>query len=538
MLVNHRWDSFWKCTTGRVDRIWNLGLLLVALGLFTTNLGGVALRDWDEGTVAQVAREISRTPFGWDWLYPTVHGVPYLNKPLLVHWVIALLYRAVGVSEWTARLPGALLTAISVPILYGVGRELFSRRTPAVLAALVYLTLLPVVRHGRLAMLDGAVLCFWLLCLLCLLRTRRDLRWGLGTGVAFGLLWLTKGLIALPLGAIALLFLWLDTPRLLRSVYLWVGLLLGMVPVAAWYGAQWWRYQQAFIQITLFNQSLDRVWVPIEANSGAPWYYLLEILKYSLPWLLFLPWGVRLAWQNRNLSWSKLVLVWAGGYLLIISLMSTKLPWYVLPFYPAMALIVGAYLATLWDGTDVLGGWRQQRRRIPLLISTGLTFIAMVVWVVAFYFSPLASHPQAELSTIFGAAAFTITVAAFLAACHDCQFIPILIWGSYITLLLFVANGPWVWELNESYPVKPVAQMVKQHTPPGTPVVTTYPYSRPSLNFYSDRSVIPYTPKLIQQHWQQNTQAYLLTNKTTLGTLKLEPSRQLAQSGNWILVSK
>lgn len=141
-----------------IDILWILGLLLAAVILFSINLGGLPLRDWDEGTVAQVAREIWRSPANSQrWLYPTLNGEPYLNKPPLMHILIAFAYAIGGVNEWTSRLPGALLTAISVPLLYGIGREIFVQRPPAVFSALVYLTLLPVVRHGRLAMLDGAV---------------------------------------------------------------------------------------------------------------------------------------------------------------------------------------------------------------------------------------------------------------------------------------------------------------------------------------------------------------------------------------------
>ena len=254
------------------------------------------LRDWDEGIVAQVAREIGRSPLeSLRWLYPTLFGEPYLNKPPLMHILIALSYHLGGVSEWTTRLPGALLSAISVPLLYGVGREVFLGRTAAVLSTLVYLTSLAVVRNGRLAMLDGAVLCFSLGMLLCLLRSRRDVRWSLGVGVAFGLICLTKGILGLLLGAIALGFLAWDTPRLLSTGYFWGGWLVGAIPAVGWYLAQWLHYGALFWNNNLVDQSFSRVWSAVESNAGPPWYYLLELLKYGWPWLIFLNTsGVRL----------------------------------------------------------------------------------------------------------------------------------------------------------------------------------------------------------------------------------------------------
>lgn len=520
-----------------VERLWAGGLLLAALPLFTVNLGGVSLRDWDEGTVAQVAREIYRAePGSMTWLHPTIFGVPYLNKPPLLHWLIALTYHIGGVNEWTARLPGAILTAVSVPLLYGIGRELFPRRLPAIFAALVYLTLLPVVRHGRLAMLDGASLCFFLLLIYCVLRTRRDLRWGLGAGIAFGLLCLTKGILALLLGAIAVVFILLDTPRLLTSGYVWGGVLLGSFPVFAWYGAQWQHYGNPFISISLGSQSFHRIWIPVEQNTGPPWYYLLEILKYSLPWLLFLPWGCRLVWENRRLSWATLVMLWVAIFLGAISLMKTKLPWYGLPIYPALALAVGAFLGEIWNPSDVTG-MRQTGRRYPTLWVGLLGLLAIAGWAGSFYYSSWGGEPKPYLLLILTLATLTFTAAAILVRRQDSQFILVLIWGSYLSLLSLMLSPAWVWELNEQFPVKPVAEMIQQVVPPGQVVMTTFPHTRPSLDFYSDRRVIPTSEEAIKEQWKSAPQAYLLTDAANLAQLGLPATSQTHAEG-WTLVAK
>lgn len=526
-----------------IDRLWLLGFLLAAGLLFGVNLGHLPLRDWDEGTVAQVARDIWRSPPGsFVWLHPTIGGVPYLNKPPLMHWLIALAFRLGGVNEGMARLPGATLTAISVPLLYGVGRSLFARRTSAIFAALTYLTLLPVVRHGRLAMLDGAVLCFFLLLVFCLLRSRRDLRWGLGVGLAFGLLCLTKGIVALLLGALAIVFILWDTPRLLTSGYVWSGVLLGSLPVFAWYGAQWRHYGQAFLNTSLGSQSLDRVVVAVEGNRGAPWYYVLEILKYSLPWLLFFPQGVQLAWENRNLSWAKLVLVWVAGYLLVISCMSTKLPWYVLPVYPALALAVGAYLAE-WQPSDLFG-LHSSERRYPVAWVILLSLVAIAGWVSSVYFSRMGWHPLAGLPIVLGAVALTLTVAIVLILRQDSQFIPVLFWGMYVSLVLFVASPYWVWELDESYPVKPVAALIREKTPPDATVWTLYPYYRPSLDFYSDRHIIQTAananqlPTALQNYWQHDPQPYLLMQQAAIAQLSLPSMQSLGTAEGWVLLTR
>ncbi|MGD1941688.1 MAG: ArnT family glycosyltransferase, partial [Leptolyngbyaceae cyanobacterium] len=149
-------------TIPRSDLLCFALLWLAALGLFCLDLGGVPLRDWDEGTVAQVAREISQGDTWTAWLHPQLWGAPYLNKPPLLHSLIAAAFQNFGIHTWVARLPGAVLTATSIPLLYLLGREIFPTRTYAGLGAGIYLTCLPVVRHGRLAMLDGAVTSFFI----------------------------------------------------------------------------------------------------------------------------------------------------------------------------------------------------------------------------------------------------------------------------------------------------------------------------------------------------------------------------------------
>ena len=515
-----------------VEWLWIVGLLLAAVLIFTINLDGLPLRDWDEGTVAQVAREIWSAPSGSKrWLYPTLLGEPYLNKPPLMHWLIALMYSVGGVNEWTTRLPGAILTAFSVPLLYCVGREMFPQRLGAIFSALIYLTMLPVVRHGRLAMLDGAVECFFLLMIWCCLRSRRDLRYCLGIGLSFGLICLTKGILGVLLGAIALGFLFWDTPRLLSSWYLWIGLLIGSADVVFWYGMQWLHYGRHFTDEAIINQSLERVWLSVEAHQGPAWYYLLQVFEYTWPWLLFLPQGLRLTWENRNLSWAKLVLSWGGIYLFAISAMQTKLPWYILPLYPTIALVCGIQLAAVWH-------WRL-RTAYPRIWVAVLALLAVGTTVGSFYFGFWSLTPHHyELQIILAAVAGTMTFATVLAALRDRQFILILFWGCYVSLLLLMTSHVWVWELAEQYPVKPVAQMLQHSTPVGEKIYTSYPDNRPSLNFYSDRQVIPVDLRQLKHLWQENPHPYFLLDRSAQQNLKLASLKLVGAAEGWRLVTK
>ncbi|MEM9769307.1 MAG: glycosyltransferase family 39 protein, partial [Cyanobacteria bacterium P01_D01_bin.71] len=440
LALDDRAEMILNSTTQSRDRTWMLLFWGAALLLFCLDLGGVPLRDWDEGTVAQVAREMSQADTWSAWLHPQLWGQPYLNKPPLMHGLIAGAFQTFGVHTWTARLPGALLTAMSVPLLYLLGREILPTRLHAQMGAGVYLTMLPVVRHGRLAMLDGAVVCWFIALLLLLRRSRRAPLAHLGVGLCFALMCLTKGILGVLLLAIALLWIVWDNPKTLRSPYLWSGLAIGSLPVVGWYALQWQHYGSQFVDVTLLNQNLERVWESVDNHQGPPWYYLLELLKYSWPWLIFWPTGLWFTWRNRHETWARLLLVWTAGYLLTISVMGTKLPWYIFPLYPAIALTIGVALAAAWNLHRHWNGRGLALRRIPGAWGGFLAVLSIGGGGGMVYASPWGGEPSSALLLTFLAVAVACGVAALLAFRQQIRFIPTLIAGLYVAFLGLVTS--------------------------------------------------------------------------------------------------
>jgi 4-amino-4-deoxy-L-arabinose transferase-like glycosyltransferase len=164
-----------------------------------------------------------------------------------------------------------------------------------------------------------------------------------------------------------------------------------------------------------------------------------------------------------------------------------------------------------------------------------------------------------SLTVIFGSVALTLGVAAFLLKQKDRQFIVVLFWGMYVSLLLFFSSSHWIWELNEAYPVKPVATIVRLKTPADKTVYTSFAYDRPSLNFYSDRQVLTPPDKelnilekdfpratseelkqiWLKNYWQKSLEPYLLLDRNSFNSLKLEKVRTLGEaSPNLLLITK
>ncbi|NJL00969.1 MAG: glycosyltransferase family 39 protein [Spirulinaceae cyanobacterium SM2_1_0] len=496
-------------------------LTLAAIALWLGALDNLPLRDWDEGSHAMTAREVYRTG---RWLHLTLFDSPYWNKPPFAYWLIAASYALHGaVTEWSARFPLAFTTALGVPLLYGLGREIFSHRWPALLSAATYLTLLPVVRHGRLVMLDGLVNTLFIFLLFCLARSRRQPPWALGIGLALGAITLTKSVLVLALWAIAGLWVLLNRDwALFRNLWAWLGLLLGAGSVAAWYIAQGLHYGPIFWEVHLQAQGLNRLSEAVEGNRGAPWYYLLELGKYAWPWLLFWPGGLWLAWQQRQQAWASLVLGGSVLFLVTISLMGTKLPWYVMPLYPLFALAVGAKLAQFWQHPPTRRLWALP---FGLLALGGL--------VGCGYF--VLAEPQPVLMAMAIALVLVMSIVAVQVWRRDRRFIATLLAGSYFCLGLFFQSSAWVWELNEAFAAPPVGALLRTATPARTVVYASFAYNRPSVEFYGDRRVIAAGgPELVTQRQAGH---YILVDAPTFAWLDLENPTILGEAAGFRLLA-
>ena len=508
---------------GAVNWRWLLGLTAAALLVWLIGLDRVPLRDVDEGQVVLVARDIFCTG---SWLFPTRMGEPYINKPPLVHWLTALSYHLGGISDWTSRFPAAFVSALAVPGMYLLGRQVFAKEETARWSALVFLTLMPVVRHGRLVMLDGTVLTGLIGLLIATAYTRHQPRWSWGMGLMLGMLALTKGLIVVPLGLIALAFLGWEQPQVLRKWPFWLGLCLGMLPGLSWFIVQMVHYGEAFFQGHLVNQSLARTWEVVGGEPGPPWYYLQHLLVHSWPWFLFWPGGLLLAWRKRQEAWAKLSLLGTVIFLGIISVMTTKITWYVMPVYPFFALTVGAKLAQIWQGKNQIAKWW------PYLFG----FLSIAATGAAIYYGSILK--QIDLCGVLVMLALTLGGTAVYLGQKKRQFLVILTGGFYLSLVAFMATPHWNWELNNSeFAVKPVARLIREYVPPDYEVYLSRHHSRRTLDFYSGRRVAAHGKEKLESFWQERSpRPFLLLKNKELKEVNLPGHQIYGQSEHYTLV--
>jgi 4-amino-4-deoxy-L-arabinose transferase-like glycosyltransferase len=319
-----------------------LAWLLLALTAFAVchGIDRMPLLDPDEGRNAEVAREILA---GRDWIQPVFHGLPYPDKPVLYFDAVALSLRAFGIREWAARLPSVLFAAGAALATFLLARTLWDSAT-ARLATVVFATSPLFLGFARIVIFDMALTCFVVLAWWAAERGRRGAQWGPPVAWAcIGLAVLTKGPIGLLLGVIGPVAMALGQPgpRRLTHFFSPLGIAVLVMVLAPWVVAMEMRLP-GFLRYALLVETVERLTQPTFHRSGPIHYYLPVLLLGFLPWSLVAI--ARLPASLRALPRVNSAELGAGlaatAIVVFFSLSSSKLPGYVLPAFPWLALLV------------------------------------------------------------------------------------------------------------------------------------------------------------------------------------------------------
>ncbi|MFM6136745.1 MAG: ArnT family glycosyltransferase [Sphaerospermopsis kisseleviana] len=326
-------------------------LLLSALLLFANN-GNNSLLAYDEAYYAIQARWMLETQ---DWLTPQWWGTPIYDRTVGIQWLIALTYQIFGINEFSARLPSIISCIISVILIYQIGKILLNRQI-AFLAAII-LCLMPIwIFEGRSATQNTPLVCVELLGIWALLRgeelgnkqQKQKILWGILAGATFGLGFLIKGfMIILPGVAIIPYLIFRNKQhRYLENIGIYLGLIIGFIPVIIWLTLSCLKYNSFFPVTDLFGKllylSADDTY-----NPGT-FYYFWNIPLNTFPWALFSVIGIVCIWFYRN---NRISLLLGYPIILFILLCSfrTRTPYYPLQILPFMALFASVALIRFED---------------------------------------------------------------------------------------------------------------------------------------------------------------------------------------------
>jgi 4-amino-4-deoxy-L-arabinose transferase-like glycosyltransferase len=307
----------------------------------------------DEGRYAEVPREMVATG---DWLTPRLNGIKYFEKPPLQYWATATAYRAFGLHHWTARLWSALTGLLGIFVIWIAGRRLFGE--PAgILSALVAGSSVYYVALAHINSLDmgltffmGSSLCAFLLAQRQGIPVDERKRWMALSWAATAAAILSKGLVALILPGMAILIYSLVQ----RDWRVWLRLdpLLGVLLLAA-IAAPWFVWVSAvnpeFPGFFFIHEHFTRFLTHAHRRVEPWWFFVPILLVGLLPWTVSAAAAVRQSWragaQANGLDAGRFLVVWFATVFVFFSLSGSKLPSYILPMFPAAALLIGRYLS-------------------------------------------------------------------------------------------------------------------------------------------------------------------------------------------------
>jgi len=396
--------------------------------MFLPALGEAGIIDTSEGYYAEGAREMVESG---NYLIPHLNYRPWFEKPILIYWLLALSYNILGVSELAARLPSALCAIALVPLTYWFCRRFIGRRA-AVLAAVCLVSSPLYAVIGHLALTDMPLTFFVAISIMglfsqlvskcaisfipsssllsqaCMHSHRSSANVGLpkptipGFGpalwiayICLGLGFLLKGPIGLGFPVLVIGSYLVVTYRLsgsawlsaLARLHLLPGVVITALVALPWYAAVTIATNGEFLSAFFLGQNLERI-AGHTVHRNPVWYYLPYIAGGFTPWiavLLLVP-GIflhpllkRPETISQRQKLTLLAIIWAGLLFILLSLIPTKLSTYILPVFPALAILAGAAIDTII----------RLRKSRALAIVFALLIIAGVCMLIALrYFAP------------------------------------------------------------------------------------------------------------------------------------------------------
>lgn len=479
-------------TVDQRERVLRWGALgLIVLVLFF-RLSARSITETSEARYAETAREMLERG---DMVTPRLFELKHLSKPPLTYWLTAAGYLIFGVNEMGARFFLALAALGTVLATWSLGSLLAGGRAGP-LAALILATCPLFSVLGRLLTTD-MFLCLWVtLGITAFIRAARSRGepgpWHLLFWTCMGLLFLTKGPVGLLIVACAVvpgswctgrkqLFRWLRPGR-----GVWLMVLIGL----PWYVLVCWR-TPGLLEYFLIHQLFERVATTVHNRSEPFWFFVPVLMLGTLPWTAWLP-GMARSWLARNPLLAKgpegddpqaLVAGWFGLPFLLFSLSGSKLPTYVLPCLPPLAIVLAAYVDRIMDRpTAALD-------RIATLL-TALTLTLALGWFTWFHGEPGFSGLRPHLS----AGVMVLAVWTALASTANRRPTSRALVGATLAaaLVLPLLVIPYTDRAESHFKgLRRLAHLAAQHLGPGGQMVLCR-FSASSFPFYLERPVLTF----------------------------------------------
>lgn len=340
---------------------------------FYMGLGSYALLNNNEGLYAQIAWEMMDKG---NWIIPHLNGVPYIEKPPLLYWLVAGSFKLFGKTEFAARLVPATFGVLTCLALYLFGYSC-GKKKQGQYAALILASSCGFIVFSRMLFFDGA-LSFFLTCSALsfykFYQTRTQKYLYILSILMAGAV-MTKGLVAVVLmGGIILSFLSLERQlTFLKFLFNPWSISLFFLLTIPWHWAAALQ-EPSFSWFYFINEHwmrfLDKR-IPKDYYTGPLYYYIPRVVAYMVPWTFLAPFFVRRNSGLFDTSFKRFVSCWFLVPFIFFSVSKAKANYYMVVGIPPLALWLGGYLSE----------WSRRR----LFLAIGMVFSVLAMGGAVFY---------------------------------------------------------------------------------------------------------------------------------------------------------
>jgi 4-amino-4-deoxy-L-arabinose transferase-like glycosyltransferase len=466
-------------------------LLLLLLGVvWFGNLEHNKLALTDEGRYAEIPREMLASG---DWITPRLNGLKYFEKPALQYWATATAYRLFGEHHWTVRLWAALTGFLGILATWYAGRRLFGAQA-GLYGALVLASSLLYVGMGHMNTLDMGVSFFMGLGLSAFLlaqhgaASRRENKfWMHVVWASLALAVLSKGLIGVVLpGAVLVIYTLVQRDwGLWRRLHLLSGLALFLAISAPWFVAVSLANPE-FPHFFFIHEHFDRFLTKVHRRYEPWWYFIPILMVGALPWLIPTLDALLRAWkaegERKTFQTGRFLLLWTVFIFFFFSLSDSKLPSYLLPIFPALALLTGRHLANM-NGKTLF--W--QTLPMTILAFAGIWLSSRAVNLAGEDSSRHAYAQYGQWAAITSACWLAALAAGLVLACRQRTHAAIILvaLASLLAGQSLLTGHDLLARTTSTYYL---AQQVKPYLKPGAPFYSLAMYEQ-TLPFYIGRTV-------------------------------------------------
>lgn len=498
--------------------------LLLGGFLFTYQLGAVPLFDLDEAIYSETAREMVETG---DWLTPQFNYSPDFDKPILLYWFLSAAFEIFGPSEFSARLPSAVFGLLLLITTYALMRSIRGERA-GLFAILILSSSLEMVVLAHAALTD-MILAFFITGALAgyymLQKTGRGI-WSVALYLGLALAVLTKGPVGLVL-PVAIIFLFILTVgpwrEQMRRLRLGWGILIFSVVALPWFAVMLRLHGSAFWNSFFMRHNVERFTSVLGGHAGSPFYYLGILAVGFFPWAAFLPSSVMALLPGRTFSerWKHFrrmpsekpfewfLWLWVGVVFGFFTLAGTKLPNYIAPAFPALALLTAGWWDRKVEETD-LKTTRADPLAFGLLGLLTVTIAAALLlvprgieWARLHYAAsaPFLVQPIELTGILMGMATILLAGTVIVHALYQFTqrwtafMVLILTMGIFVFVLLFQLI-PTVSGYIQM-PLRDLARQTAGWIRPDESLVL-FGLKKPSVLFYAGRGAVIFKPNQIE----------------------------------------